>query len=80
MRKLTRVEFVHGELWVGNVHYMNFHPSGRMITCVVTGEWADGTKVWTEVDDDGNEIYDAQYMLCGKGKKERQYFAKVCEG
>ena len=80
MRKLTRAEFVHGDKVIGNVHYMNFHPSGRMVTCVVTGEWADGTKVWTEVDADGNEIYDAQYMLGGKGKKETQVFYKVCEG
>lgn len=80
MKKYTRPEWVQGEKWVGNVHYTNFHPSGRMITCVVTGEWSDGTKVWSEVDADGNEIFDAQYMLGGKGKKETQAFYKVCVG
>lgn len=80
MKKYTRAEWVQGELCLGNVHYMNFHPSGRMVTCVVTGKWSDGTKVWTEVDANGNEIYEAQYMLGGKGKKETQVFYKVCEG
>lgn len=79
MRKLTRPEFVYGDQRVGNVLYMNFHPSGRMITCVVTGEWSDGSKVWAELDASGNEIRDAQYALCGKGRKELQYFAKVTE-
>lgn len=79
MRKLTRPEFVYGDLRVGNVLYMNFHPSGRVVTCVAVGEMADGSKVWSEVDAAGNVIYGAQYALCGKGRKENQYFAKVSE-
>lgn len=40
----------------------------REITCVVTGEMTDGTKVWTECDGDKNPIHlDKQYTLQTKG-------------
>ena len=43
----------------------------RKITCQVTGEMADGTKVWTEVDTDGND----QYQLYGfKIRNKRSYY------
>ena len=40
----------------------------RNITCVVTGEMIDGTKVWTECDKDKNPInIDKQYTLQTRG-------------
>lgn len=40
----------------------------KMITCVVTGEMADGTKVWTECDKDKAPInIDKQYCLQIRG-------------
>jgi hypothetical protein len=39
-----------------------------MITCVVTGEMSDGTKVWTECDKEKNPInIDKQYTLQTRG-------------
>lgn len=36
----------------------------RKITCIITGEMSDGTKVWTECDKDKNPInVDKQYTL-----------------
>lgn len=36
----------------------------RTLICVVTGEWADGTKVWTECNPDRNLIHpEIQYIL-----------------
>ena len=40
----------------------------RMILCVVTGEMADGTKVWTECNPDRELIdMDKQYTLQTRG-------------
>ena len=41
---------------------------GRKIACVVTGEMSDGTKVWTECDEDKNPVnIDKQYYLQLRG-------------
>lgn len=38
------------------------------ITCIVTGEMADGTKVWTECDKDKSPVnIDRQYTLQTRG-------------
>lgn len=40
----------------------------RTLTCVVTGEMADGTKVWTECDGNKEPInIDKQYTLQTRG-------------
>ena len=40
----------------------------RTLTCIVTGEMADGTKVWTECDSEKRPInIDKQYTLQTRG-------------
>lgn len=49
---------------------ITYHKDGshRMLTCVVTGEMNDGTKVWTECDTNKELInIDVQYMLMTRG-------------
>lgn len=65
--KRTLPEYIPGSAWIGNTYYINFHPSGREITCTVTGEWCDGRKVWTPIN--GAE---GQYMLSWEVIKEKQ--------
>lgn len=45
------------------------HEDGRQmipkekITCEVTGETANGSKVWTKLDENGNLLLDEQYFM-----------------
>ena len=62
--KRTMEEWEYGYRREGNTVYPNYHPTHRNITCSVYGEFADGHKVWVEVDEQGNAINpDAQYIL-----------------
>jgi len=50
----------------GGVYYDG--KSYREILCVVTGEMADGRKIWTECDGNGNILnIDKQYFLQTRG-------------
>ena len=62
--KRTMPEWEYGYKKEGTVTYPNYHPTHRVITCAVYGEFASGSKVWVEIDEQGNPINpDAQYML-----------------
>ena len=44
------------------------HDRNDVIICIVTGEMADGRKVWTECDENKNPINtDKQYILQTRG-------------
>ena len=62
--KRTMQEWEYGYKEEGNVIYPNYHPTHRVITCSVYGEFADGRKVWVEIDEQGNPVNpDVQYTL-----------------
>lgn len=62
--KRTMPKWEYGYKREGNVIYPNYHPTHEIITCSVYGEAPDGSKIWVEIDDQGNPInQDAQYML-----------------
>ena len=62
--KRTLPEWEYGYKKEGNVTYPNYHPTHRVITCTVYGEFSDGRKVWVEIDEHGEPINpDAQYTL-----------------
>lgn len=62
--KRTMPEWEYGYKEEGRTIYPNYHPTHRIITCSVFGEFADGRKVWVEIDEDGNWIdADKQYTL-----------------
>ena len=62
--KRTMEKWEYGYKEEENVIYPNYHPTHEVITCSVYGEFADGHKVWVEVDEQGNQVdQDAQYIL-----------------
>ena len=62
--KRTMDKWEYGYKVEGNVTYPHYHPTHETITCSVYGEFADGRKIWIEIDEQGNPVnQDAQYIL-----------------
>ena len=62
--KRTLEKWEYGYKKEGDITYPNYHPTHEIITCSVFGEFADGRKVWVEIDEHGNPVdADAQYIL-----------------
>ena len=62
--KRTMAKWEYGYKREGNIEYPNYHPTHEIITCSVYGEFADGRKVWVEIDEQGNPVnQDVQYTL-----------------
>ena len=62
--KRTLEKWEYGYRKEEGITYPNYHPTHETITCSVFGEFADGRKIWVEIDDQGNPIDpDAQYIL-----------------
>lgn len=62
--KRTMEKWEYGYKQEGNIIYPRYHPTHEVITCSVYGEFADGRKVWVEINKQGNPVdEDAQYIL-----------------
>ena len=71
--KRTMEKWEWGYKKEGEITYPNYHPTHETITCSVYGEFADGRKVWVEIDGQGNPVDpDVQYTLAYQVVKGKQ--------
>lgn len=62
--KRTMEKWEYGYKKEGNITYPNYHPTHEIITCSVYDEFSNGSKIWIEIDKNGDPVdTDAQYLL-----------------